>query len=238
MARTKTSRKTGLPLGRVEEARPGWWGRQGEDLVRELLVAAVVGAALLAAGFAWDAQMAERDEANAEAIALNAEMLENTRYVRSLSGDASGPPSFLGMYLRGANLATLELSCSDAEQDEPGAACASFDNADLRGANFVFAQLSGASFANADLRDAVLAGATLNRVMLTGARLDGVSLEGATIKSIDLRDVDLGGADLESAVLGAVCHDASTVWPDGFSPPESAERACEIRVDSGIDLSN
>ncbi|WP_410609066.1 pentapeptide repeat-containing protein [Amycolatopsis sp. lyj-109] len=79
-----------------------------------------------------------------------------------------------------------------------------------------------------DLRDADLTGLAIPRVCFAGANLEGAVLRnahlaGATLTGTLLRDADLRGADLTAAdlegtdVTGAVA-DATTRWPDGFTP--------------------
>ncbi|MEU4524474.1 pentapeptide repeat-containing protein [Amycolatopsis sp. NPDC024027] len=80
-----------------------------------------------------------------------------------------------------------------------------------------------------DLRDADLTGLVIPRVCFAGANLEGAvlrnaSLAGATLTGALLRDADLRGADLSAADLAdadltGVLADATTRWPDGFTPP-------------------
>lgn len=72
----------------------------------------------------------------------------------------------------------------------------------LRGAHLFWADLRGAYLRRADLRWADLRGA-----YLTGA---------------DLRWADLRWANLSGADLFGVIWDETTVWPDGFTPPNES----------------
>jgi len=65
----------------------------------------------------------------------------------------------------------------------------------------------------ADLSGADLSGANLSRATLSGADLSGADLYGA-----DLYGANLARADLARADLSGANHDASTIWPEGFTP--------------------
>jgi hypothetical protein len=93
----------------------------------------------------------------------------------------------------------------------------------LRRANLERANLRNASLRGAQGRNARLRGVVLKQSDLTGARLEGADLRGADLQRADLTGANLSGADLHGANLdGAVLHgivaDASTRWPEGFSP--------------------
>ena len=107
-----------------------------------------------------------------------------------------------------------------------------FSGLNLRGIVLTGRDLSGSRLVSADLTGAYLPGA-----VLTGAGLHSAVLTGANLTDANLTFAYLGGANLTGAVLtGAVLTganlgtrnrslamwDASTVWPDGFTPPRSA----------------
>ena len=137
--------------------------------------------------------------------------------------DLSGA-DFSGVNLYGANLSGTNLSganLSDAEASRADLSGADLTGADLRDTWLWGTNLSGADLSKANLSDAVLTGANLERAILSGANLS------ADIRYTKLWEADLSGADLSKANLfGAklddVYYDDATVWPAGFTPPESA----------------
>ncbi len=52
-----------------------------------------------------------------------------------------------------------------------------------------------------------------------GADLEGADLEGANLAGANLTEANLKGADF-IGFFGAAIWDESTVWPEGFTPPE------------------
>lgn len=196
----------------------GWLHRQRDDLVRDTLIGLVVLAVGAIAAAWYDQRLEQRAESH-----------ENTRFVRQAVIDDARTKPFIGLDLRGASLAGLDLGCTD-----PGAAraaafvperveagCADFSGADLRSANLDRATLPYALLSDADLRDANLALADLRGALLGGARLGGAELFGT-----DLREADLRGADLTGADLSTACHDDTTRWPEGFPPDPTDTSAC------------
>jgi uncharacterized protein YjbI with pentapeptide repeats len=133
--------------------------------------------------------------------------------------------------LEGANLSSLNLH--RALLDRQSLRGATLVGADLRSAWLEGADLSdcdlsrvilfaavciGTSFSHACLRDAVLATGKFDRAdfswaNLHGARLGQASLRGANLIGTDMRCLNLDKTDLAGAYA-----DASTQWPDGFSP--------------------
>ena len=55
---------------------------------------------------------------------------------------------------------------------------------------------------------------------LIGADLEGADLQGAYLYEADL-GANLERANLERANLGGVIWDKSTIWPEGFTPPDA-----------------
>jgi uncharacterized protein YjbI with pentapeptide repeats len=100
-------------------------------------------------------------------------------------------------------------------------ACASFADADLRGADFSGetslrgailsrARLDLAKLNDADLREAILTGARLDAATLADANARGARLASARLRGADLNGTDLSGADLSGAYLqGADLGNAS-----------------------------
>lgn len=195
--------------GEEPRAAAGWWKRNRPEVIRDVTIAVLV----LVAGFAWDARMAARSEQAADRLAHNAEMLENTRYVRSLSSRHDVPRVFNGIDLRGANLSGLDLSCKNPpadfiDPDQVGAIdrqhladCADLTGADLRNASLDATNLGGALLLAADLSGAELRFASFASATLIGAHLDGANLEHADFTDADLNSVRLQGAALEGTVF-------------------------------------
>jgi hypothetical protein len=88
---------------------------------------------------------------------------------------------------------------------------ASLVNTGMFRANLNAANLTGANMTAADVRATNLSSSVLHRADLTDAKVNRADLSGA----------NMTGADLSSADLGAIYYDASTKWPDGFTPPPS-----------------
>ena len=222
------------------------------DLIREATIAAVVGAVLLVVAVYFDARNAQRaetiatnqfNEANRLAEEQNdqAEVLENTRFVREAAMSGASLLPFQSIFLRGAKLAGLPLGCEGQNQAEQRA-CANLTGADLTGADLRGVNLSGANLTGADLTGADLWGANLSGADLWGANLSGADLLAAdlpgaalfyadlmgadlayaNLTGADLSVADLTGADLTGADLTGVRYDGETKWPDGFQPPPSA----------------
>ena len=77
------------------------------------------------------------------------------------------------------------------------------------------ASLTGANLTWADLINAKLIGANLTKADLSNAELIGADLRGAALSGAVLSGADLSGVDLKDAT-----YDVSTIWPEGFVPPE------------------
>ena len=107
-------------------------------------------------------------------------------------------------YLDGVECANVKMVFADMRRSDMPDACfryADLSYADLRCANLWCADFGAVSLFGADLR---------------GARIIDGYLSGA-----DLRGANLWYADLSGANVSEVVWDTSTVWPEGFTPPEA-----------------
>lgn len=158
------------------------------------------GVALFLGACWWDARLQARQDALASAIAdrqddlardlaNQAEVLENTRFLRQQATSTEKTPKpFANMNLIGAELGGLYLSCSEVF---PELGCADFRKADLREANLDSAYLSGATFKDADLHKANLTSADLNRADLRSANLGGTDFTDAEFRHAKLHHATL-----------------------------------------------
>ncbi len=114
-------------------------------------------------------------------------------------------------------IAAFFVMAADAQgkRDRPPALEASL--ARIHGAEG--ADLSGRDLSGGDFSDARMAGADLHGADLTGANLAGADLTGADLSGAILYGADLTGANLRGVDLGGAEHDATTAWPEAFSPP-------------------
>ncbi len=131
-----------------------WCSRQKDDLLRDLLVGLVLGAATLALAFWFDGRIADHQETLAEDLARQGEVFENVRFVRQVSVDDAPWKHFIGLDLQSAVLTGLRLRC----ESPSSAACADFSlanlaGADLRRSRLPFAVLNKAILEDADLRE-------------------------------------------------------------------------------------
>jgi uncharacterized protein YjbI with pentapeptide repeats len=122
----------------------------------------------------WDARLearqdrltsatADRQDRLSRDLANQAEVLENTRFVRSIATSKEETPKpFASINLRGAELGGLELGCNPRTP----LGCADFRKADLQEANLTTAGFAGAGFWEADLRKANLTGTDLSSAFL------------------------------------------------------------------------
>jgi hypothetical protein len=127
--------------------------------------------------------------------------------------DVSGAIGALGrrtMINEGAwsELERVDLRHTELDNLDIPRLCLAHSNLD--GVSLVGAKLTGATLLDASFRGANLTNADLRSANLTAARLDGAILRGA----------NLTGATLDDACLTGVITDHTTVWPDGFSPPD------------------
>lgn len=151
-----------------------------------------MGVALLFGAWWWDAKLVARQDALASEIAARqddlaksiadrqddlardlanqAEVLENTRFVRSIAtSEEETPKPFASINLHGAELGGLDLGC----RPRPRLGCADFRKADLQEANL--ASFAGAGFWEADLRKANLTGTDFSAAFFQDANLDGAA---------------------------------------------------------------
>ena len=88
--------------------------------------------------------------------------------------------------------------------------------------DFVRAYKGAKDLFRANLKGANLSGMGLSDCFLAGANLVGANLRDANLLESNLTGADLTGADLTGAELEGVIYDNSTIWPEGFTPPPSA----------------
>jgi uncharacterized protein YjbI with pentapeptide repeats len=183
-----------------------WWREQKGELAKDAIIGLVVGVVLFLAACWWDARLqarqdalssaiAERQDNQARDLANQAEVLENTRFVRSvaMSGGWRWKP-FAHINLSGAELGGLNLQCVNWRTL---IGCANFLGADLHEANLTDTNLRGAGLSKADLHKA-----TLDEADLTNANLSEANLTGVTGKAhVRFRSAGLGGTTLFQARL-------------------------------------
>jgi uncharacterized protein YjbI with pentapeptide repeats len=181
-----------------------------EGFTRDLLVAAIVGVALLFAAVWFDQQIATRQELLAARQAERAEVLENVRFVRTAAAEPGSARPFQKILLRNADLPGLRLGC---EPDAAPELCANFRGAQLEFVDLSQADLSGAILAGSDLTGADLAQAELAR-----ANLEDVWSRAVQMYLANLREANLEGADLGMRWLnlreywGSSTEDRTQAW--------------------------
>lgn len=79
--------------------------------------------------------------------------------------------------------------------------------------------LTGANLAGANLTSSNLTNANLTVANVTSATFTGANLNYADLTSATLTGAIFTGANLGGAILTGVHCDATTRWPDGFTPP-------------------
>jgi uncharacterized protein YjbI with pentapeptide repeats len=236
MASTSSIGRAGSK-GPAITTRPGamatWWRSQRGDLAKDAIISVVVGAALFLGACWWDARLQARQDALATAIAQRqddlarnlanqAEVLENTRFVRQLAmSKEETPKPFASINLRGAELGGLHLGCK--RRPLTGlSGCADFQKADLQEANLTLAGFSGAGMDHADLRKAKLTSANFSDAQLRGADLGGVAtarpahFQGAHMHRITLVQAELDGADFTDASLSRAEADEADLSSANF----------------------
>jgi Pentapeptide repeats (8 copies) len=156
---------------RIWISDPPWW-------IPQVVVALLVGLAVLGAQKVIDDGRADRDRDIAANQARHAEQLENLRFVRQLSTQTGVPRPFTGFDLQGQNLSQL----------------------DLTGAQLIDANLQGANLIGSDLTPPPL-GSPLYSRFGNGTNLSGANLTGANLTTANLRGVWLARANLTNANL-------------------------------------
>ncbi len=165
-----------------------------------LLVAVLVGLMLLAFAVRIQNNADERAQKFEDQRTDRAEVLENTRFVRTLAQDYEAIKlPFGSLNLRGAVLDGLSLDCHDSYGH-----CADLAGADLSGASLISANLAGADLSSSDLSGANLSGANLWGTKLDGANMAGTKLDLACYRSTDSRQWPKPPID------PPICDD----WPD------------------------
>ncbi len=201
--------------------RPPQW------LVRDGVLALLVGAVLLAAQLNFERLQSNREERledrrfeRAERLenvrANRAERLENLRFVRERSSDAVTDRPFAAIDLVDMNLDGLKLRG------------ANFTEALLRNARLRVADLRDTRFEDTDLRNADLSGADLTRALLLNPSLEDAELGAAFLGDAALIDVDLSRArGLVGHQLAEIDCYENTRWPTGMKAPRTASSTCE-----------
>lgn len=122
--------------------------------------------------------------------------------------------------LRGADLSNTDLFESGfyrANLTKADASKACLSHADLFEADLLQANLTGATLTSADLRRT-----TLYKANLTNADLTDAKLQEADLRYANLTGTNFTGADLAGTALYGAIYDTTTIWPAGFTPPDSA----------------
>lgn len=151
-------------------------------------------------------------------------------------------------YVNAASMSARDADFSSATLDEgqfiaADLAGANFSSAGVTGTDFTNATLVGANFSSvtasqenggtgvvlnsADAREADFSGANIPATNaayadLSGANMSDANLAGSNMIGANLSGTNLSGADLTNADLTEAIHDEATVWPDGFTPPETS----------------
>jgi uncharacterized protein YjbI with pentapeptide repeats len=185
-----------------------------------------VGVALLFGAWWWDARLQARQDALATAIANRqddlardlanqAEVLENTRFLRQIATSRGNTPKpFAYINLVGAELGGLHLRCTDVRRH---LGCGDFTKADLREANLTSADLGGADFMEADLYKANVDSADFDGANLADVNLGGVATRTSTnfrraiLVHTSLVQAELETADFRNALLSYVKADEAVL---------------------------
>ena len=189
--------------GSVREAIRRIWLEEPPWLVRDGVVALIIGLLLLVSQLWFDVAQIHRQETLENARSEHAEQLENLRFVRERSSPRRLGRPFQEFNLHGQNLIGLQLAGADFTGSNLGDASLTLSN--LRGADFSSADLSYARVNLADLRNAQfgeadLRGAAVNSV-LRHAHLRDADLSRANLLSADFTDAFLVDANLTEANL-------------------------------------
>jgi uncharacterized protein YjbI with pentapeptide repeats len=172
---------------RIWISDPPWW-------IPQIVVALLVGLAVLGAQKVLDDSRADRDRDIAANQARHAEQLENLRFVRQLSTQTGIARPFSGFDLRGQNLSQL----------------------DLTGAQLIDANLQGANLIGSDLTPPPLYsplysrfgnGTNLSGANMTGANLTNANLSRVWLARANLTNANLSGTQLSYAWLGHEVHE-------------------------------
>ncbi len=154
------------------------------------------------------------EDSNLEGARLNGANLENA----SLGGTKLWAASIAGANLGGASLVRANLQGAFLRE-------ADLDGAMVWGATLENANVSLANLQHADLGAVNAEGANFGGANLHGANLRRAKLRVAILRNADLRNANLWEADLRGALLDGAKYGEQTRWPEGFSPPVTAERS-------------
>ncbi len=133
--------------------------------------------------------------------------------------------SLNGADLSESSLREINLSQADLRQANlrhTNLSHANLQVASLGEANLSEARLTEANLSGADLRQANLGGAHLEQANLRGAYMGWADLNQADLNEADLTGTNLDGASLNGANLIGIKYDDKTIWPAGFTPPNTA----------------
>jgi uncharacterized protein YjbI with pentapeptide repeats len=175
---------------------------QGADLYNARFDRALLSHANLQEASLFNANlvMARLDEANLERAKLNnAKLMGAILILAKLQEAQLWEAILVGAQMRGAN---------------------------LQGADFYKAQLQMAGMGATNLRGAKFKEANLENAILIQADLQGADFSGANLQGSVLIQSELQGANLREArgltpeQLAKAIWDESTIWPEGFSPPQ------------------
>lgn len=215
-----------------------WFYRDPPWLIRDGLLALVIGALLVGVQFYLDERRSDREQSIESGRAALAERLENLRYVRERADtrtfDGIHYKSFDNFDLAGMNFAGLRLS--QAVFWGANLNRTDFSTADLTGASFGSGDLppgsgtgEGAIFKKAKLWNAVFSGwdgdgADFSSASLLNARFTEGSYVGTNFAKADLTGAHLANTDLSQAlnIDSAYFRDGcyfEVIWPAGFEEP-------------------
>jgi len=224
----------------------GFFRRNSDALVLELVGALVLGGVVAGAVFLFDQLREDERYENARTLSQQqfdrAQQLANEQFAREASAARSGEYSFAAIDLRNTTLTGLEMTnCPDSDPLE-GKICTNFFQANFSGSNLITTNLRGAYLQDANLSDAFLSNAVLRRSIGLSANLHCTkgmgtdftgsdfryadftdsSLHLAQFSGADLTDADFSGADLSyadftEAVITGVTFDGAYFY--GGQPP-------------------
>lgn len=226
-----------------------WFFRDPPWLIRDGLLALVIGVLLVGVQFYLDERRSDREQAIESGRAALAERLENLRYVRERADDQESPEGtrrkiFNNLDLVGMNLSRLDLSDSifsganldrtdftSADLTGSTFGAASFDSSgSAHGAVFNRAKFRNSNFSNWNGNGANFSGAQLHGTFFNGGSYVGTDFARASLEDVHFFVVDLSQAlNLESAFIERGCH-VSVKWPAGFSPPEGSGADCDPKL--------
>jgi hypothetical protein len=121
--------------------------------------------------------------------------------------------------LRGTCLANVNLD--DAYLDGAMLDAAYLDGALFGSASLVNASFNVATMAGVNLTNSNLTGAGIIMANLSDSFLSYADLTGVILSGTDLSGANFVDTDLTDSALDGIYYDATTKWPQGFTPPPS-----------------